>query len=158
MEIRLAAAADAHDLARMRFDFRASQNEPVETRDAFAARCAPWMAARLGPDSAWRCWVATEGKTIMGHLWLQLIEKVPNPVPELERHGYITNVYVDPAARGSGVGAELVRSALAYCREARVDSVILWPTERSRPLYARHGFALPEDMLEAVLDTGRDLH
>ena len=158
MEIRLASAADAHDLARMRFDFRAGQNNPVETREAFAVRCAPWMAARLGPESVWRCWVAADGQTIVGHLWLQLIEKIPNPVPELERHGYITNVYVDPSARGSGVGADLVRAALAYCREARVDSVILWPTERSRPLYARHGFALPEDMLEAVLDTGRDLH
>ena len=158
MEIRPAAASDAHELALMRYDFRASQNEPVESREEFAARCAPWMAARLGPESAWRCWVAVDGPALAGHLWLQLIEKVPNPAPELEWHAYITNVYVDPAARGSGAGAQLVEAALAFCRASGVDSVILWPTERSRTLYARHGFALPEDMLEAILDPGRNLH
>ena len=158
MEIRLATAADAHELARMRYDFRAGQNEPVETREAFASRCAPWIAAHLGSESAWRCWVAVDGAAIAGHLWLQIIEKIPNPAPELESHAYITNVYVDPAARGSGLGAKLMEAALAFCREARVDSVILWPTERSRTLYARHGFQLPEDMLEATLDDGRDLH
>ena len=49
-------------------------------------------------------------------------------------------------------------AALGFCREQRVDSVILWPTERSRTLYARNGFAAPADMLEAVLDAGRDIH
>jgi N-acetylglutamate synthase-like GNAT family acetyltransferase len=56
------------------------------------------------------------------------------------------------------VGAVLLDAALAYCREAGVDSVILWPTERSQGLYARHGFAFPRDLMEAVLDLGRDLH
>ena len=59
MEIRLATAADAHDLARMRYDFRAAQNPPVETREQFVARCSPWMAARLSGDSPWRCWAAS---------------------------------------------------------------------------------------------------
>jgi GNAT superfamily N-acetyltransferase len=116
------------------------------------------MAERLAPDSAWRCWVAEADGAASGHLWLQLIEKVPNPGPELEVHGYITNVYVSPALRGSGTGQALMEAALAFCRERGVDSVILWPTERSRTLYARHGFVEPRDMMELVLDPGRDLH
>jgi hypothetical protein len=51
-----------------------------------------------------------------------------------------------------------METALAHCRESRVDSVILWPTARSRTLYARHGFSEPTDMMEAILDEGRDLH
>lgn len=158
MEIRLAIAADAHELARMRYDFRASQNPPVEAREEFVARCAPWMAARLGRESNWRCWVAEAPGGIVGHLWLQLIEKIPNPAPELEAHAYITNVYVDENARGGGIGRQLMEAALEFCREAGVDSVILWPTSRSRSLYARHGFAVPGDIMEAILDPGRDLH
>jgi len=79
-------------------------------------------------------------------------------VPELERHAYITNVYVRPESRGVGTGEALLEAALAFCREQQVDSVVLWPTERSQPLYARHGFAFPKDLMEAVLAPGRELH
>ncbi len=50
----------------------------------------------------------------------------------------------------------MIEAALAFGRKHGVDSVILWPSELSRPLYARHGFRQPGDMLEAVLDPGRE--
>jgi len=156
--IRLASAGDAPILAAMRYDFRAGMNAAIEDRDTFVVRCAEWMDARLSGGSPWRCWVADADGTVTGQLWLQLIEKVPNPAPELEQHAYITNVYVDPSARGSGLGEHLLEAALAFCREQRVDSVVLWPTAKSRTLYARHGFVAPNDILEAILDPGRDLH
>jgi GNAT superfamily N-acetyltransferase len=154
--IRPATAADAPALAALRYAFRAALNAPAESEAAFVARCSPWMVTRLAPGSAWRCWLAECDGAAVGQLWLQLIEKIPNPGPELEHHAYITNVYVDPAARG-GVGYQLMTAALSFCREQRVDSVILWPTDRSRSLYARHGFALPTDMMEVVLDSNRHL-
>jgi GNAT superfamily N-acetyltransferase len=157
MEIREATTADAMALTRLRYEFRAAANVPVEDEAAFIARCAPWMAERLGGAGPWRCWVATVEGGIIGHLWLQLIEKIPNPAPELERHGYITNVYVREAHRGAGAAARMLEAALAHCREQGVDSVILWPTGRSRPLYRRHGFVEPGDMLEAILDPRRDV-
>lgn len=156
--MRLAGPADAEALARLRYTFRTSMNDAVEAEAAFVARCTPWMRERLRADGHWRCWVEGEGGEIRGHLWLCLIEKIPNPARELEQHGYITNVYVEPGARGAGAGKALMEAALAFCREQRVDSVILWPTERSQTLYARHGFRAPDDMMESVLDAGRDLH
>lgn len=158
VSIRLATPSDALALARLRYAFRAAVNPPTEPEDAFVARAAPWMAERLGSGSPWRCWVAETFEGICGHLWLQLIEKIPNPGPELEAHAYITNVFVDPGARGSGLGQALMEAALAFCGERRVDSVILWPTARSRTLYARNGFVAPDDMMELVLDAGRDFH
>lgn len=122
------------------------------------ARCEPWMRSRLGEGSAWRCWVAESADAIVGHLWLQLVEKIPNPAPELEQHAYVTNVYVQPAARGAGAAGAMLEAALNFCRDNRVDSVVLWPTQRSRPLYARHGFIEPADMMELVLDENRDIH
>jgi GNAT superfamily N-acetyltransferase len=158
VDIRPAHESDAEALARLRYAFRAAMNPPGETEGDFIARAAPWMAARLAPGSAWRCWVAEEAGRVAGHLWLQLIEKIPNPGPELELHAYITNVYVDPASRKRGTGQRLMDAALHFCRETSVDSVILWPTEQSRTLYARNGFVEPSDMLELVLDGGRELH
>lgn len=153
--IRPAVPADAPALARLRWAFRAAEAQPVETEEAFLARCTAWMSERLA-TRRWICWVAG-GDELEGCLWLQLIEKVPNPAAELEQHGYITSVYVRPTARGAGVGEALLRVALDFCRANRVDSAILWPTTRSRSLYARHGFSAPDDMLEALIDHGRHL-
>jgi ribosomal protein S18 acetylase RimI-like enzyme len=155
MPVRLATPADAPALARLRYEFRAVLNPAKEPEEAFVARCSAWMADRLAPASPWRCWVYERAGDVAGHLWLQLIEKIPNPAPELEQHAYITNVYVRPGARGSGAGEALLEAALAFCKANGVDSVILWPTDRSRTLYARHGFAVRDDLMEAILDDNR---
>ncbi len=154
--IRLAVPSDARALARLRYAFRAAEARPVEDEEAFVARCTAWMAPRLA-SGPWRCWAAEAEGEIEGCLWLQLIEKVPNPGAELENHGYITSVYVRPAARGVGTGGALVGVALDFCRENGVDSAILWPTTRSRSLYVRNGFSPPNDMLEKLIDRARQL-
>lgn len=156
--VRVATSDDAPALARLRYEFRATLGEATEDEAAFLARCTAWMAERLAAEGAWHCWVCEDGGGLAGNLWLQRIEKVPNPVPELEAHAYITNVYVQPRARGAGAGEALLRAALAWCREHGIDSAILWPTPRSRSLYARHGFAVRDDLMEAIINPGRDLH
>jgi ribosomal protein S18 acetylase RimI-like enzyme len=134
-------------------------NPAVEPEEAFVARCAPWMAERLASAGPWYAWVVDSKAGVGGCLWLQIIEKVPNPAAELEIHGYITNVYVRAELRGRGAGSRLMDAAMAFCRERGVDSVVLWPTERSRSLYERYGFvSAPGDVMEAVLDPGRDVH
>lgn len=156
--VRRAKLADADSLARLRYEFRASMDEATEPETAFMARAVPWMRDRLASAGPWHCWVVEGlGGGVDGHLWLQLIEKIPNPASELEHHAYITNVYVRPEQRGTGAGQALMDAALAFCREQRVDSVILWPTARSRTLYARNGFAVRDDIMEAILDDGRHL-
>lgn len=152
VRIRPAASSDATPLARLRFAFRSSIRPAIEPEEAFVARCAPWMASALETGGPWRCWVAERGGEIVGHLWLQVIEKVPNPVPESESHAYLTNVYVVPEARGCGVGGALMRAAMAWCGGQPIDRVILWPTRQSRSLYARHGFAVRDDVMEAVIE------
>src|SRR5690349_15811493 len=132
--IRRATEADAAALAQMRFEFRATLNEPNESAEQFLERCTAWMAAQLH-DKTWLCWVAESDGRLVGNAWLHLIDKLPNPVSELEKHGYISSVYVVPEARAGGLGQRLVAAALDYSQEMEVDSVILWPTDRSRSLY-----------------------
>lgn len=106
------------------------------------------MGQRLQEGGTWRCWVAVLGGTLVGTIWLQLIEKLPNPVGHLERHGYISSVYVVPELRNGGLGSALIEACLAECARQGVDAVFLWPTARSRPLYQRYGFAVRDDLLE----------
>jgi GNAT superfamily N-acetyltransferase len=138
--VRAATPADAAELARLRYEFRAAERPAVESNEEFIARTTAWMRERLAEGTAWRCFVAVRDGAIAGHVWVTLIEKVPNPGSgEPERHAYLTNLYVRPAERG-GTGSALLDAALDWCRGQRVDTVILWPSERSRTLYARYGF------------------
>jgi len=146
--IRLAHESDAPRLARLRYDFRSEMHPTTESDHEFAQRCESWMAERLRDGSRWRCWVAERQYDLVGGLWVQLIEKIPNPSDEPEEHAYISNVYVRDVARGSGIGSALLDAALAWCDERPVHSVILWPSVRSRPLYERFGFTFADGILE----------
>jgi len=148
ISIRPATPADAAALARLRYAFRAALDPPAEAEPEFVARCTRWMAERLAAESAWRCWVAMERATIVGTVWLGLFEKIPNPVAEPEMHGYVSNLYVRPERRGQGTGGALLATAMQECDARRLDAVILWPTPESRSLYARHGFAARDDLME----------
>jgi GNAT superfamily N-acetyltransferase len=147
-QVRRASREDAPVLAQLRYDFRTELDPPAEPEVVFLERCKAWMAARLGPGSGWRCWLAELGGTPVGTLWLQLIEKLPNPVGHRNYHGYVSSVYVVPPLRGAGIGSALVEACVTEADTLELDAVLLWPTDRSRPLYARHGFTVRDDLLE----------
>jgi N-acetylglutamate synthase-like GNAT family acetyltransferase len=84
--------------------------------------------------------VAEADGEIAGTAWLQLVEKMPNPVDEPEVHGYVTSLFVRESVRG-GVGGRLLEAALDECAAAGVHQTFLWTTARSRPLYRRFGFS-----------------
>jgi ribosomal protein S18 acetylase RimI-like enzyme len=145
--IRRADRDDAEALARLRFEFRASVDTPAVTSEAFLMRTVPWMAARLDRASTWRAWIAQRESAAVGAVWLQVIEKLPNPGVEPEWHGYLTTLYVRESARGRGIGSALLSAALEGCDAEGVDAVMLWPTPESRRLYERHGFTVRDDVM-----------
>jgi GNAT superfamily N-acetyltransferase len=147
-EVRPATPADAADLARLRYEFRTELDSPVEAESDFVSRCTEWMGKQLAAGGVWRCWVAESGSGLVGTIWLQLIEKLPNPVGHLGFHGYISSVYVLPGLRNAGVGSALMAACLRECQSQGVDAVFLWPTARSRSLYQRYGFVVRDDLLE----------
>jgi GNAT superfamily N-acetyltransferase len=62
---------------------------------------------------------------------------------EIESAVELYGMWVSPAARGTGVGAELVRDVIAWANEHGRTAVRLWVVEgneRARRLYARLGF------------------
>jgi GNAT superfamily N-acetyltransferase len=151
LEVRRATPNDANALAALRYAFRSSIGIAVEVEEAFVARCAAWMRSRLADDTRWRVWILEAAAQPIGNIWLQLIEKLPNPVEEPETHGYVTNFFVRPEYRGDGGGSRLLKAALAECGASSVDTIILWPTPQSRSLYERHGFSVTEAVMTRVL-------
>jgi len=152
--IRTAVAADADRLAELRWEFRIARAPATEARDSFVRRCAEWMRRELGSQAVWRAWVAVAGDSIVGQVWVQTIQKMPNPVAEQERHAYVSNVFVLPEHRG-GAGSRLLEEVVAWARASTIDRVILWPSARSVTLYERHGFTHHGDVMELALGPRR---
>jgi len=154
--IRAATSVDRNALAEMRYRFRTEVGSPNETKSRFMRRCTSWMKKRLATDSSpWRCWVIDDGKQLLGHICVQLFEKMPNPVSEPEAHAYLTNFYVVPELRGRGLGRKLLNKALSWCRARGVDAIILWATPESKSLYRSCGLREPADILELRGDYSR---
>jgi ribosomal protein S18 acetylase RimI-like enzyme len=139
VKIRKAVSADAQALAEARYAFRAELNTPVVDRDAFVSRCAAWMTKNLDSQD-WHCWVADRDGELLGNVWLEIVEKMPNPAGEPEINGYITNFSIVPAERGREIGSALLTCATEWARERGIYSLFLWPTTRSVAFYERNGF------------------
>jgi ribosomal protein S18 acetylase RimI-like enzyme len=148
--VRSATAADAEALAALRWEFRGRRDPTPESESDFLTRCVPWMRSRLRAGSVWRVWIAEDDHRVVGQIWLQIFEKLPNPNGEPRQHAYISNLYVQPASRG-GVGSRLLDAALNYARSEAVDRVLLWPSMRSVTLYQRRGFRRENEVFELKL-------
>jgi GNAT superfamily N-acetyltransferase len=156
VRIRLATSSDSRALADLRYRFRTETESATETKPRFVQRCALWMKKRFRSGSSpWRCWVLDDGKRLLGHVCVQLFEKVPNPVNEPEFHAYVTNFYVVPEMRSRGLGEKLLNKALSWCRARGTDAVILWATPGSGSLYRRCGLVEPSGIFELRHDAVR---
>jgi GNAT superfamily N-acetyltransferase len=153
----MATIDDVDDLARLRFALYAEQDgsvaEPTEIyRERFAA-----FATRALASQDWRAWVARLGDRPVGAMWLHTVHRVPVPGKHAGPIGYLTNVYVVPEHRNTGIGAQMLDRVTARCRQEGFSAVIVWPTERSRPFYARGGFTRPDEPLVIELEPDRSL-
>jgi GNAT superfamily N-acetyltransferase len=149
--IRPATESDARLLARLRYEFRSAKEPVKEDENTFRERCENWMRERLCKPASWKCWIAESDGAAVGNLWLQLIEKIPNPGFESEYHAYITNVFVREDSRRRGVGSKLLEAAVDWLQSEDVHCVFLWSTGQGRELYLRHGFSTNDELLERII-------
>jgi ribosomal protein S18 acetylase RimI-like enzyme len=59
-----------------------------------------------------------------------------------EPHWYLPMIGVDPLRQGHGIGAALLRHALAKCDEASLPAYLESSNPANIPLYERHGFSV----------------
>ena len=148
--IRRAETADAPALAALRRRFKTEDEEECagvpQDEGEFCAEFSGWLRGRLaGP---WRVWLAEADGDVCGHVFLCLVDKVPSPYPHAEALGYVTNFYVTPERRDRGIGRALLDEVTRHARDHRLDTLVVWPSERSASLYRRCGFDGPDELLE----------
>lgn len=145
--VRVATAGDADVLAAMRAEMDAEADivEPANFRDDFIR----WFRS---PANQWTALVAEADGEVVGTLWMVFMPRVPRPSEPLAAPlGRLTNFFVRSRHRNHGAGSALLRAAADRARTESAELVIVWPSERSMPLYERHGYAPPTDLFVLTL-------
>lgn len=144
--VRPAGPADASAVASLRRAWRGeTDGTPVDADPGFDARLADWLAEMLERGN--RVWLAETDDSVVGMLVLVLHERMPSPGRPISRWGYVTNVFVRLDRRNAGVGRALIDAAVAFAGAEGLARLILNPSPRAIPLYARAGFTVDNTLM-----------
>jgi GNAT superfamily N-acetyltransferase len=151
--VRVATAADVPRIAALIAMGNASR--PMSAEEAEAEGRLPVYAqafARVAASEANQLFVAELGGRVVGTYQLTVL---PGIAERGRTRGKIESVHVDPTLRGTGVGAAMMRHALAKAREAGIGLLEL-SSNKSRTdahrFYERLGFAKSHEGFKMVVD------
>ena len=152
MDFRIATESDLEELAQMRWDFRIEESlgTPVHDRQSFLEACTAFLRQGLA-SQRWVYWVAVCDGTIVSHIFVQRVDKVPKPNRLDDGFGYVTNVYTRPAYRGGGIGSELMGRVVEWAQAQDLECLFVGPSDASVRFYERAGFRWNEDLMEFVI-------
>ncbi|HWF47350.1 MAG TPA: helix-turn-helix domain-containing GNAT family N-acetyltransferase [Bryobacteraceae bacterium] len=121
-----------------------------ETFEALAAKIVGEFVANFDPSRE-RCWIAEIDGQNVGHVFLV---KHPNR-PQTAK---LRLLFVEPCARGMGLGDALVNECIRFARSAGYRKIVLWTQSilvAAHRIYSRAGFRLVKE--EPHHSFGKDL-
>jgi GNAT superfamily N-acetyltransferase len=103
--------------------------------EALAAEIVADFVKHLRPAKE-RCWIAEKNGEIAGSV---LLVRGSDAVAKLRL------LYVEPSARGAGIGARLIDECITFAKRARYKTLTLWTQSElvaARRLYKKAGFTM----------------
>ncbi len=138
VEVRLATRNDGPAVATLRRVWVEENAGGLVGNGRFEERFAEWLERERHQRLTWLGLV--DGGAV-GMLNLLVFTRMPRPGETApSQWGYLANFFVCRSHRNSGVGARMLATCTAYADERGFARVVLSPTERSVPFYARGGF------------------
>lgn len=151
MDYGIAPPEDLPKLARLRWDFRAEEDEiPAVNETIFIKSCIDFLERGLRTGN-WIYWVAKNEGEVVSHIFINTIRPVPRPCQPDDRFGYMTNVYTRPEYRNKGIGSELMKRAMQWAEKEGLELLIVSPGEGSLSFYSRAGFSEETDFMQLRL-------
>jgi GNAT superfamily N-acetyltransferase len=153
--VREATADDAGELARLRFEhclelYGRDPNTAL-TREQFQDVFEPFLVD-AAVSGLWRVWIAVADEHPVGTVSLERVTAVPTPWDSERAWGYVTNLQVDVAWRGRGVGRALMVEVQRWAETEGLLVLHLWPSAQSVAFYERVGFRRSGTMEQDVAD------
>jgi DNA-binding MarR family transcriptional regulator/GNAT superfamily N-acetyltransferase len=109
-----------------------------DTFEALVAEIAAKFIQQLDPRRE-RCWIAEKDGEIVGSVFLVSESSKSKTVAKLRL------LYVEPSARGLGIGKRLVDECLRFARQVGYKKIVLWTQSElpaARHIYQKAGFRL----------------
>jgi DNA-binding MarR family transcriptional regulator/GNAT superfamily N-acetyltransferase len=109
-----------------------------ETFEALAAEITARFVQKFDPKSD-RCWVAEQGGRIAGAVFV---------VRKSAHVAQLRLLYVEPSARGQGLGSRLVDECIRFARAKGYKTLALWTQshlDAARRIYTARGFQLEKE-------------
>jgi DNA-binding MarR family transcriptional regulator/N-acetylglutamate synthase-like GNAT family acetyltransferase len=106
-----------------------------ETFEALVAEIAAKFIRRFNPKRE-RCWIAEREGEVVGSVFL---------VEKSKTVGQLRLMYVEPTARGLGIGSRLTDECVRFARQVAYRKVVLWTNSvllAARHIYEKAGFRL----------------
>jgi GNAT superfamily N-acetyltransferase len=131
--------ADRAEVAAMRRAWTEEYAGRAVPDDDFQERFDAWLEREQDQRVTW---LAEHDGEAVGMLNVLVFTRMPRPGQDApSRWAYLANFWVHPDHRGSGVGTRLLETCTDWCDAQGLVRIVLSPTGRSVPLYARAGFA-----------------
>ena len=148
VECRTATPADMPQIADLRWRLRMDDAQVSDqgSYDQFIADFLRICETEWRPDEIAH-WIVVDGERLTAVMSVAIVRKLPSPENLRAHWGYISNSYVLPDARNSGVGQLLLAAVKDWAKTEDLELLVVWPSERAYPFYERAGFDRPSDPL-----------
>jgi GNAT superfamily N-acetyltransferase len=139
--VRIAGREDERVIARLRHRWSEEQAGAPIDDDGYLEVFGAWFEREHDQRVTW---LAYAGDEPVGMLNLLVFTRMPKPgdarTGRPGQWGYVANAYVAEPHRAAGIGSLLMDACLALADDRGFARLVLSPSDRSVPFYARHGF------------------
>ena len=153
MQYRKAEKSDIDQLAEMRWDFQTEfeENKPVWEKEDFIKSCKNFYS-KMFDSSNWLFWVVESDSKIIAHVSIFIVDNIPTPEKLINKWGYLTNTYTKKDFRGKGIGSKLIKHVIDDAKSLNIETIIVWPSDKSIEFYARARFNKTTEIMEFPID------
>ena len=104
-----------------------------------------WARAQMNSNRFAAFIIETDGEPVAsGCVWLMDVQ--PRPTWEGTTAAYLLSMFTEPAHRGRGHGARIVREAIRYAKVRGIHVMLLHASRYGEPIYRRLGFERTTEM------------